>query len=432
MRKKPWEVEEERWFEKLVLPFKLRAALVQEDDEERKRQEELQAAIEVAKEAAARAADAEQQAAKLASTPGQKPFAMGRPLLNGYGPRIELIDPESVGRMSSKLNGIGLGDKQRKDWTAKTIEHIAARGTERVVHCRADWQSALESLRDAHVNFAPVLDLIEDELTLAGGDLPIVLPPMLLNGPPGCGKTFFAQNFADCFQTGFERVSMETAQTAAELTGTAAHWSNSAPGRLFNRLIDYDYANPVFLLDEVDKAGGDESHRADKALYALLERESARDWYDLSFTELHLDTSHVMWLLTSNDAAEIPAPLRSRMEQFDIKPLEPHEARRLVRTLYRQEIEGLPDFGLPTDLSNEHCEVLRHLSPRVVKRLVRRLVARLVRYERLSIEKADLEAVGAIGRGEGYQHVQRRAVGFLSNRPHALTSTTLRIERKLP
>ena len=189
---------------------------------------------------------------------------------------------------------------------------------------------------------------------------------------------------------------METAKTAAELTGTAERWSNTQPGRLFDKLIDGDHINPVVLLDEVDKSGGHDSHRADKALYSLLERESAKQWSDLSFPALKLDTSHVVWGLTSNDARLISAPLRSRMQRFDIPPLDPHAARQLVRVLYCHEVERHPDFDLEPELAIAHCDVLRCFSPREIVRLVHALVALVTMGDRRHVTLDDLRSVGAL------------------------------------
>ena len=388
-----------RWFEELTLPVRLKEALSREADEAGARQVELEALEDAA--ADRRAAEASQRRLEgVAGAPTglpPPPVTIGSPELAGRGSRITLIEPELIRMMHNRMMAIGLSDKQRRDTLVKTVQHVAARGPHRIVHRREDWAPALERLRDAHANFTPVIDLIERELTLAGSQHQLVLPPMLLNGPPGCGKTFFVQHLAEFVGTGLERVSMETAQTSAELVGTAAHWSNTQPGRIFNRLVDYDYANPVILLDEIDKAGGYESHRADKALYGLLERESAKHWADTSLPELIVDASHVIWLLTSNDARCIPAPLRSRMRQFDIQPLSRQEARKLVRMLYRDEVERYPHLGLNPELAIAHCDVLCMNSPRVVVRLAHELVARLAKERRKDVELSDLESVGALG-----------------------------------
>ena len=241
-----------------------------------------------------------------------------------------------------------------------------------------------------------MLDLIEAELTLADGAGDMLLPPLLLNGSPGCGKTFFAQSLAEFFGTGFLRVSLETSQNSAELVGTAEHWSNTQPGRLFDTLIDGEHINPVVLIDEVDKSGGLDAYRADKALYALLEREAARQWRDASFPALKLDASHVIWVLTSNDAGLIPAPLRSRMRQFDIPKLDAHAGRQLARSLYRQEVTRYPRHALEPELAIGHCDVLRSYSPREMVRLCHALVARLVLEGRREVTFDDLTKTGAL------------------------------------
>ena len=242
MTKQKMRYRDERWFEELTLPVKVKEDLTREADEAYEQQME-QYAVEQAEKAFADAAQRrlEGQATAaagqaLAMTPPVPPVVIGAPSLKGQGKRITLIEPELIRMMHTRLTAVGMADKQRRENLVKTMQHVAARGPYRVVHRQEDWGPSLDRLREAHANFAPVIDLIDRELTLAGSEGPLVLPPMLLNGPPGCGKTFFAQHLADFFGTGFERVSMETAQTSAELAGTAAYWSNTQPGRIFNRL----------------------------------------------------------------------------------------------------------------------------------------------------------------------------------------------------
>ena len=376
-----------RFFERMELPLDVRNDLAMEADAADML--ELQAAM------MARSAREELEAAAGEAKKQQESSPTKAPLLDGRGPLVPLFASGAVDAAQQKVANVGVGDKAWQTQRVKLIAHVAARGPVRRLHRRRDWKKALHALREHHANFNPVLDLIEGEFCLAGERQPIVLPPMLLNGPPGCGKTYFAQHLADFFQTGFVRVSMETAQTAAELTGTAAHWSNTKPGRLFDQLVDGDYANPVFLLDEVDKAGGYESHRSDKALYALLERKSAGQWSDTSMPELVMDASHVVWLLTSNDARHVPAPLLSRMHQFDIEPLGADESCALVRRLYREEVRRYRHLKLDPELPIAHCEALRCHSPRLIARLVHRLVARLAKHGRKQVLPEDLKAIGA-------------------------------------
>ena len=378
-----------RWFESLVLPPDV--------------MDEMRAAVEAEEDRAELAArEVRERERDLCSAASSDPAASLRfGYLHDYacGLRVQLLDERTVRTAYRKIKTVGIADKERTISRIAQLEHIASRGCARVKYLDPNWSGSLAELRRSFANFGAVLDLIEAELELAyrsSSGEGVFLPPLLLNGPPGCGKTFFAQNLAEFFQTGFVRISMESAQTAAEINGTAEHWSNTQPGRIFDKLIEGDHINPVVLLDEVDKSGGYESHRADKALYSLLERESAKQWSDLSFPALKLDTSHIVWLLTSNDARSIPSPLRSRMQQFDIPPLNAHAARQLVRTLYRKEVQQHPDFDLDPELAIAHCDVLRCFSPREIVRLTHALVARVAMADRRHVTLDDLRSVGAL------------------------------------
>ena len=381
-----------RWFEKLSLPMRLRveleAAATKKEGEEALRAKQLEQEEQAIYEAkllekkdVSQAAVAVDHGAALKIV--QLPFG------------LSLFDEDALRAAYRKIKVVASADRDRTKNRVALIEHIAARGSKRMKHVDADWR-ALATLRSSFVNFGEVLDLIEAELTLADDPVNVMLPPLLLNGAPGCGKTFFAQKLADFFGTGFLRVSLETSQNSAELVGTAEHWSNTQPGRLFDKLIDGDHINPVVLIDEVDKSGGHDAYRADKALYALLERESAKQWCDASFPALKLDASHVIWVLTANDASLIPAPLRSRMRQFDIPTLSAHAARQLVRTLYRQEIERHPRHDLEPELAIAHCDVLRLYSPRELVRLCHALVACVVLAGRREVTLDDLKKTGAL------------------------------------
>jgi ATP-dependent Lon protease len=278
------------------------------------------------------------------------------------GDLSQLYDEQQLRNAYQKIKTVASADREKTKNRVALIEHIAARGSFRKNQSPVDWAPKLQSLRESFANFSSVIDVIEAELTLADrrpDGTGIALPPLLLNGPPGCGKTFFAEHLANLFDTSFLRISMETAQSSSDLSGSAEFWANTQPGRLFDRLIDHDHINPVVLLDEVDKAGGSMNYRADRSLYTLLERETARRWSDLSFPALQLDASHVIWVLTSNDARQIAAPLRSRMQHFDIAPLDASSARRLTRTLYRQEVTKYPQLDLDPELEIGHCDVMR-------------------------------------------------------------------------
>src|SRR4051794_31504131 len=115
---------------------------------------------------------------------------------------------------------------------------------------------AIDDLYGASPNFTEVIDDLRKFLALAvAGNEAVQFTPLLLLGEPGLGKTYFARKLAQILGTGFEFVSMSSLTAGWVLTGASAQWQNARPGKLAQALIEGDYANPVVVLDEMDKAG---------------------------------------------------------------------------------------------------------------------------------------------------------------------------------
>src|SRR5678816_1847124 len=159
----------------------------------------------------------------------------------------------------------------------------------------------VDDLYDASPNFHGVIDDLRKHLALAvAGNEAVQFLPMLLLGEPGLGKTYFAKRLAHVLATGFEFVSMSSLTAGWVLTGASAQWHNARPGKVAQTLIEGDYANPVVVLDEVDKAGGDARYDPMGALYGLLERDTATHrMCDASMsTSMY---SSLKWVATAND-----------------------------------------------------------------------------------------------------------------------------------
>jgi ATP-dependent Lon protease len=123
------------------------------------------------------------------------------------------------------------------------------------------------------------------------------------------------------------------------LSGAAAQWNNARPGKVAQTLIDGHYANPVVVLDEVDKAGGDARYDPMGALYTLLEPDTAVHFKD-EFIDVAMDASFVLWVATANDASVIPDPVLNRMNVYEIPRPDQEGSRRIARNLYREILRG--------------------------------------------------------------------------------------------
>jgi ATP-dependent Lon protease len=160
-------------------------------------------------------------------------------------------------------------------------------------------------------------------------------------------------------------------------------------------LINGANANPVVLLDEVDKAGGHRDHSIDRALYALLDPGTAKAWADMSLPSLKMDLRHVMWLLTSNDWRRVPPPLLSRMRVFHVREPSRHEALALARRIFESTAFEFHLIEFSLQLSTSLATMLALYPLRVVHRLSRALIAAAVRDHRRSVEAKDFATVGA-------------------------------------
>ncbi len=230
---------------------------------------------------------------------------------------------------------------------------------------------AMAHLYEELPNFADVLDDIRKQIALAAsGADELELTPMLLLGQPGIGKTHFGRRVAALLSTGFGFISMSSMTAGWILSGSSSQWKNAKPGKVFETFLHGQYANPVMMVDEIDKAGGETQYDPLGALYSLLEQQTARSFVD-EFVEIPIDASSVFWIATANDSARIPDPILNRMNVYEIAPPDHEASVRIALAIYR-EIRTAHDWGtaFAEQPENDVLEKLAELSPREMRRAI--------------------------------------------------------------
>ena len=220
-------------------------------------------------------------------------------------------------------------------------------------------------------NFGAVLEDIRKQLALCVDSTdPVELPPMLLLGAPGIGKTHFARRIARLLGTGFGFVPMSSLTAGWVLSGASSQWKNAKPGKVFDTFINGDYANPVMVVDELDKTSADGQYDPLGALYELLESKTAARFVD-EFVELPIDASGAVWFATANEASRIPEPILNRMNIYEIEAPDAVGAARIALSIYR-EIRVDHDWGkrFPEAPAHQVLEKLAELSPREMRRAI--------------------------------------------------------------
>ncbi len=249
-----------------------------------------------------------------------------------------------------------------------TYERMLEKGPERF-QVKPGGLPAMTRLYDELPNFIDVLDDVRRQLALCH-DSPdaLEITPMLLLGPPGIGKTHFAREIAHLLGTGMGFISMSSLTAGWVLSGASSQWKGARAGKVFETLVDGAYANPVMVVDEIDKARAEHAYDPLGALYSLLEHDTAGAFVD-EFAEVAIDASQLIWVATANDERGIPEPILNRMNVFEVQAPDADAARAIALRLY-QRLRGQHDWGLRFDEvpSEPVLDRMGSMAPREMRR----------------------------------------------------------------
>lgn len=286
-------------------------------------------------------------------------------------------------------------DKEVLNRNTELFRRLKIKGNLRKVASHVDLSDQLndlKTLRESQPHFGAVIDLVRQQMLLATArGKPLLLPPILLFGDPGVGKTHFTQMLAGALHTTIRRQAFDSSTTDAALMGSDKYWGNTTFGSIFELICLGDCANPVVLLDEIDKSnsGSTYAYRDPLSpLHTLLEPITSSKVRDAS-VGLEFDASRIVYVATANDPTRVPMSLRSRFCEFHIEPpagAHALQVARVIATAVHEEM-ALPAFE---PVQQELVKLIAHLSAREQGQVLRRAFAAAIANGRNCLVRPDL------------------------------------------
>lgn len=229
----------------------------------------------------------------------------------------------------------------------------------------------LTDVKERMLEFLSVRVLTKDK-----GESPIVC----LVGPPGTGKTSIARSIAEALNKKYVRICLGGVTDESEIRGHRKTYVGAMPGRIATAIRQANTANPLILLDEIDKLGQSIHGDPAAAMLEVLDSEQNSKFRD-NYLEVPLDLSKVMFIATANDLSTVPRPLLDRMEIVEVSSYTDNEKFHIAKEhLIQKELEqnGLKRSQLT--ISDEAInKIIKYYTKEACVRSLDRTIAKICR-----------------------------------------------------
>ena len=298
---------------------------------------------------------------------------------DGYMEQLEKLNAdketkEKIKKEIQRFKGMP-GGSQEANVLRTYIETVLEMPWKKVSRDNQDIIHAKEILEEDHYGLEKVKDRVLEFLAVRALTKKGTSPILCLVGPPGTGKTSIARSVARALGKKYVRISRGGIHDEAEIRGHRKTYVGAMPGRIADAMRQAGVANPLMLLDEIDKVSADYRGDVSSALLEVLDGEQNVKFRD-HYLEIPLDLSGVLFIATANDASTIPRPLLDRMEVIEVSSYTENEKfhiakkylipKQLERNGLTEEMLSFSDKALEKIIHNYTREAgVRNLERRI-------------------------------------------------------------------
>ena len=283
---------------------------------------------------------------------------------DGYMEQLEKLNAdketkEKIKKEIQRFKGMP-GGSQEANVLRTYIETVLEMPWKKVSRDNQDIIHAKEILEEDHYGLEKVKDRVLEFLAVRALTKKGTSPILCLVGPPGTGKTSIARSVARALGKKYVRISLGGIHDEAEIRGHRKTYVGAMPGRIADAMRQAGVANPLMLLDEIDKVSADYRGDVSSALLEVLDGEQNGKFRD-HYLEIPLDLSGVLFIATANDVSTIPRPLLDRMEVIEVSSYTENEKFHIAKKyLVPKQLERNGLTGEMLSFSDKALEKIIH------------------------------------------------------------------------
>ena len=283
---------------------------------------------------------------------------------DGYLEQLEKLNAdketkEKIKKEIQRFKGMP-GGSQEANVLRTYIETVLEMPWKKTSRDNQDIIHAKEVLEEDHYGLEQVKDRVLEFLAVRALTKKGTSPILCLVGPPGTGKTSIARSVARALGKKYVMISLGGIHDEAEIRGHRKTYVGAMPGRIADAMRQAGVANPLMLLDEIDKVSADYRGDVSSALLEVLDGEQNGKFRD-HYLEIPLDLSGVLFIATANDVSTIPRPLLDRMEVIEVSSYTENEKFHIAKKyLVPKQLERNGLTGEMLSFSDKALEKIIH------------------------------------------------------------------------